>query len=332
MPLGKNIVTASALRNASIHYQMPNFIAQEVFPVMQVNDPTMKLVKYLPSDYFRDEAEVRGEGGAAKRGGWKTTELTYNCQEYAFATEVTDELRRNSKKQSGQPLQPDIEAIEFLKQKIYTKREKDVVALIKASTWADTNAGGEDAAGLWASSATANTFKADITNGLQVLRGKGVLGMGVETRLILDDLTFDQVVEIAAIKDQIKYTSAESITPEILARILKIDRVIVATAVESTDEETKAGTAFTAQRIWHSNTTKGIAMLCAYPKRLGLRSMTAGLIVNDKFDENEGGQYERIMKWRDNDHHLDVYELAENRDELQICADAAYLWKDTIVT
>jgi len=333
MIIGKNIVTASALRNASIFYQTPEFIADQVFPVLQANAPTMKITKYLPADYFRNDADVRGEGGEAKRGGFKTTEVTFSTVETAYAVPITDELRRNAKKQSAQPLQPDIEAIELAKRKVTLKRESEVASLITAATWADGNSGGEDAEGNWASVAGTNTFKSDIKTALKTLREKGIIsGANMEIRLLMDDLTFDEVVEISDIKDQIKYTSAESITPELLARILKIDKVIVPSVIENTAKETKAGTEFTASRVWQINSGKGMAILYAYPKRLGLRVMSAGLIVNDRFDEEEGGVHERIMKWREAANHQDVYEVGELRDQLQVCAEAAYMFKDTIAT
>ena len=333
MVIGKNIVTASALRNASIFYQTPEFVADQIFPVLQANAPTMKITKYLPSDYFRNDADVRGEGGEARRGGFKTTEVTYSTIETAFAVPITDELRRNAKKQSAQPLQPDIEAIELAKRKVMLKRESEVSSLITSSTWADGNAGGQDTAGSWASTATSNTFLSDIKTALQTLRQKGIVsGSNMEIRLLLDDLTFDEVVEISRIRDQIKYTSAESITPELLARILKIDKIIVPSVIENTAMETKAGTEFTASRVWKINANKGMALLYAYPKRLGLRVMSAGLVVNDRFDQEEGGTHERVMKWREASNHQDVYEVAELRDQLQICADAAYMFQDTIQT
>jgi len=333
MPTAKSIVTASSLKNASIHYSSPEFIAGQVFPILKANDPTMKITKYLAADYFRNDAGVRGEGGEARRGGFKTTEQTYKCLETAYAVPITDELRRNARKQSSQPLQPDIEAIELAKRKVLLKRESEVSSLVTTGIWADGAAGGSDAAGAWLASAGTNTFKIDIKAGLQALRARGIVSGGnLEIRLLLDDLTFDEIIEIAAIRDQIKYTSDKSVTPEILARILKIDKVIVPSIIENTAKETKAGTEFTASRLWRINADKGMALLYAYPKRLGLKMMTAGLIVNDKFDSSEGGGYDRLMKFREPGNHQDVYEAAEMRDQLQICAEAAYMWKDTIAT
>ena len=335
MVLGKSIVTAGTLRNASIYYQSPEFIADQVFPVLQSNDPTMKITKYLPADFFRNDAGVRGPGGEARRGGYKTSEVTYNCLETAYAVPVHDELRRNAKKQSAQPLQPDIEAVELATRKVKLKRESEVASLILAGTWLDGNATGEDAEGAWASAQTGsdNTFIADVKKALAAMRGKGLAaGGGFEIRMLLDDLTFDQVIEIDAIKDKIKYTSKESITPQLLANILQIDKVIVPSVIQNTAKETKAGTEFTAGRIWQVNANKGIGMLYAYPKRIGLKMMTPGLIVNDRFDSEEGGGFQRIMKWREPANHQDVYEAAELRDQIQVCSDAAYLFNDTIQT
>lgn len=333
MVIGKNIVTASALKNASIFYQTPEFVADQVFPVLKTNAPTMKITKYLPADYFRNDAGVRGEGGEARRGGFKTAEVTYSAIETAFAVPITDELRRNAKKQSAQPLQPDIEAIELAKRKVMLKRESEVASLITSSTWADGVSGGEDANGQWASDAGSNTFVADIRTAVQALRAKGIVSnTNMEIRLLLDDLTFDQVTEISGVKDQFKYTSAESITPDMLARMLKIDKVIVPSVIENTAKETKAGTEFSASRVWKINSANGMAYLYAYPKRLGLRVMSAGLIINDRFDDEEGGGHERVMKWREASNHQDVYEVGELRNQLQVCAEAAYLFKDTIVT
>ncbi len=330
MVLGKNIVTASALRNASIFYQSPEFVADQVFPVLKTNGPSMKITKYLPGDYFRNDADVRSEGGEARRGGFKTTEVSYSTVETAFAVPITDELRRNAKKQSAQPLQPDIEAIELAKRKVTLKRETEVASLITSATWADGSQGGSNALGKWASSDPANTFISDIKTALKALREKGIASCAdMEIRLLVDDLTFDEVVEITRVRDQIKYTSAESITPEMLARILKIDKVIVPSVIENTAREKKAGTEFTASRVWKIG-GNGMAFLYAYPKRLGLRIMSSGLIVNDRFDDEEGGGHERVMKWREASNHQDVYEVGELRDQLQVCAEAGYMWKNTI--
>jgi hypothetical protein len=335
MPTAKSIVTASALRNVSIYFKSPEFVADQVFPIMNINDPTAKITKYLESDFFRDDARPRGEGAQAVRGSFKTTEVTYNCIEYAFASPVTDELRRNSAKLSAQPLLPDTDAVELCKRKIMMNREGKLFSLISGSTWLDGVSGGADAEGGWNASATTNTFITDIDDAKLAMAARGIVpGGDIELRLIMDDLTFNQIKEISRIRDQFKYTNAESITPDMLARMLEIDKVIVTRAVHNIAKETKAGTEFTSKRFFDSAGTAahGCAFLYAYPKSIKPRMLCAGLMVRDKFDPSEGGGFERIMKWREDGNHQDLYEVAENRDELQIAATAGYLFKDTITT
>ena len=330
----RSLVSSVPLKNASIYYTSPEFIADQVFPIVDMDSPVGKITTYLPGDFFRNEADLRGESGRARRAGFKTTTTSYSTKEIALAHEITDEYVRASKKQNALPLQPYVEGVEFLKRLIMLKREADVAAKITGATWADGVAGGEDVEGLWASGATGNTFKADIKKGLQKLREKGIAPGNpmYEVRLLLDDLTFDEVVEIAAIKDQIKYTSAENVTPELLAKILKVDKVIVPNVIQNTAKEKKAGTEFTSAKIWQVNATKGMALLYTYPKQVKLRMMTSGLIVRDRFDSIEGGGHERLMNWREDAEHQTVYELAENRDQIQVAADSADAFKDTILT
>jgi len=333
--MGKNtaasLVTSVQLRNASVYYPAPEYVATEVFKQIDVSDPKAKITKYEKADFFRNDIALREEGARAMRGGYKTTTVSYDCQEYAFAHAVTDERRRNSKKLGGQPIQPDIKGVELCKRKLLMGKEDRVSNFILNNTWLDGNSGGSDAEGGWSSSETSNTFITDIQTGLKAFRERGIVsGSDLEIRLLLDDLTFDQVVEIERVRDQIKYTSAENITPDLLARILKVDKVIVASSVYNSAKETKAGTEFTSGRFWEQNSDKGIGFLYAYPKRIDLDMLAAGLVVRDSFDSEEGGGHERLMKWREAAEHQDVYEIAENADEIEICSDCGYLFKDTI--
>jgi len=332
----RSIVTSIPLRNASVMYKPPGFVATEVFKQIDVNDPKAKITKYLASDFFRREGNLqRGEKGRAKRGDFKTTDVTFSAIEYAFAHEISDERRRNSKKQGCSPIDPDLKGMQLMKWKMLMEKEYAVAQQVVTGTWGDGNSGGEDAAGLWAASSTTNTFITDIDNGLKTLAEKGIIsGPDFEVRLLMDDYTFRAVKETDTITERIKYVTDKVVTPAVLANMfMGLDRIIVPQSVYSSAKETKAGTEFTAARFWEINSTKGVAFLYAFPKTsLAMDMMCAGLIVRDKFDDEEGGQHERLMKWREPAEHMDVYELAENRDEIQVCADAAYLWKDTVTT
>ncbi len=46
----------------------------------------------------------------------------------------------------------------------------------------------------------------------------------------------------------------------------------------------------------------------------------------------ENGSPRRTSTWREKSKHQDVYEVAEETDIVQVCADAGYMWADTYAT
>jgi hypothetical protein len=115
------------------------------------------------------------------------------------------------------------------------------------------------------------------------------------------------------------------LTSQLLAAILDLDEVIVAGAVTSTAKETKAGTEFTAARVWEMTAGKGMGFLFYRPPNPGLKTPSAGYIARGSF---AGGV--RLTTWREASRHQDVYEAAEKIDILASGADLGYMWKDTI--
>jgi len=318
-------VIAGPLQNVSIAYRNLQFIGDRVFPIIDGSDPKAKIYKYLKGAWFRDEAGVRAPGARARRGGYTVTPVSIATLEYAYATEVTDEDRRFATSRMAPPLQPDMDAIEFSTDKIDLKKEIRIAAAVKSSTWVDGNATGEDAEGLWAPAGNTNTFLADIVTGKKALKAQGILA----NSLLMDYATFLAVKACDAITGQIKYTSPESITAAMLARILELDEVLVGMAIYSSAKETAAGTEFTAADIWEINAGQGMGFLFYRAPRLGLKVVTAGIQARIAY---ENGSPRRISTWREAAEHQDVYEVAEETDIVQICADAGYKWRDTYAT
>jgi len=318
-------VIAGPLQNVSIAYRNLQFIGDRVFPIIDGSDPKAKIYKYLKGAWFRDEAGVRAPGTRARRGGYTVTPVSIATLEYAYATEVTDEDRRFAASRMAPPLQPDTDAIEFATDKIDLKKEIRIAALVKASTWVDGNSGGEDAEGLWAPAGNTNTFLADIVKGKKAMKAQGILA----NSLLMDYATFLAVKRCDDITGQVKYTSADSVTTAILARILELDEVMVGMAIYSSAKETAAGTEFTAADIWEINAGKGMGFLFYRAPRLGLKVVTAGIQARIAY---ENGSPRRTATWREAAEHQDVYEVAEETDIIQVCADAGYMWADTYAT
>ena len=324
-PVVRSEIVAGPLANVSVAYRNMDYIADRVFPILDGGDPKAKITVYRKGAWFRDEAGIRAAGTRAKRGGYPLTSVSVSTDEYAFAKEVTDEDRRFAKSQGAPVLNPDQDAVEFASDKVDLKKERRVASLITAGTWADGNSGGVDAEGLWSPAGSTNTFLTDIATGKRALRDVGLKATG----LVIDYDTFLSLKECAAILDKIKYTQRAVYGAELLAALLELDEVLVGSAIYSDAEETAAGDDFNAVDIWAVNDGKGMGFLYHKPRKLGLKVVTAGLQVRIAY---ENGGPRRTSTWREKAEHQDVYEVAEDTDIVQVCADAGYLWNDTYTT
>jgi len=318
-------LVAGPLANVSVAYQNDEYVADQVFPILDGADPKAKITKYLKGAWFRDEAGVRAPGTRARRGGYVLTPVSVSTKEYAFAKEVTDEDRRFAQSKNAPPLKPDQDAIEFASDKVDIRKERRVASIITAGTWLDGTAGGQDAEGLWSPAGDTNTFLVDISTGKKALKAIGVIA----TDLIIDYDTYESLKHCEAILDKIKYTQRGVLTKDLLAAILELKEVHIGSAIYSDAEETAAGDDFNAVDIWTVNAGKGMGFLYRKPPKLGLKVLTAGLQVRIAYED---GGPRRTSTWREPAEHQDVYEVAEETDIVQVCADCGYLWKDTYAT
>lgn len=327
-PNVKELLVEGPLRNVSIAYRNRSYIADRVFPIIDNVDPKAKIARYLKGAWFRDEAQIRGPGSRAVRGGYPVDFVSIATDEYAFAKEVTDEDRRFAGRQGAPPLKPDQDALEFCADRIDLKKESRVATLIKTTTqWSGLAAGGEDAEGLWAASAS-NTFLTDITAGAEYIRSR----TGIRpNKLLLDWGTYSSLKQEATILAKIQYTERAILTAQLLAALLDLDEVLVGEAIVSTAKETKAGTEFTATNVWEVNAGKGMGFLYYSPSSPGLKVPSAGYQARVWYTE-QGGGARRTTTWREAAEHQDVYEVAEETDIVATGTDLGYLWKDTLLT
>jgi len=326
MPGIKDLIVAGPLANVSAAYKNKDYIADQVFPILDGADPKAKITKYQKGAWFRDEAGIRAPGTRAQRGSYPLTSVSLSTKEYAFASEVTDEDRRFVQSQGAPAIKPDQDAIELASDKVDLKKERRIAAAVTGTTWVDGNSGGADAEGLWAPAGSTNTFLADIITGTKAI--KAATGVRPNT-LVLDFATYMALKECEAVLDKIKYTQRGVLTAELLAAILDLDQVLIGSAVYSDAEETAAGTDFNAVDIWTVNAGKGMGFLYHRAPKIGLKMLTAGLQVRIAY---ENGQPRRTTTWREKAEHQDVYEVAEETDIAVVASDVGYLWADTYAT
>ena len=323
----RELMVAGPVAEASLAYKNGKYVADRIFPVLDTDDPTMNIYKFLKADWFRDEAQIRGRGARAERSTFKLTPIPYNTKEWAFASEVTVEDRALAQSRMSPPIQPDIDAVEFCADKIDLSKERRIAALIKATNWSAAGAGGEDAQGLWAPAGVTNTLIVDVETRIETIRSNTGFRPNV---LLIDAGTFSKIKQVDAVLDRTKYGGSEAdpakVTTRMIASLFELEEVLIGESIYISNKETKAGTEFTALSIWENTAGKGMAFLFYRPSKIGLKIPMPGVQVRLR----KNGQVRKTSLWYEPAEHQDVYEVSEETDIIATGIDLGFMWKDTL--
>jgi hypothetical protein len=220
------------LTNMSQKYLQPetNFIADQVAPLCPVQKKTDKILKYDRADWFRDTAEPRAPGTQSRGGGFKIdTSATYSCEEWAWHTDIPDEIRANA----DSPLDMDMDAVQIDTQVLKIRREK---------LWASKFFG----TGLWSNEWTISPsgyLWSDYTHGVpisDVETAKAAIAKKtgfVPNVMAMSYGVWLQLKNHPTVTDRYKYTSGGPITEEMVARLFGVDKIVVGQAVYTTSSE-----------------------------------------------------------------------------------------------
>jgi hypothetical protein len=310
------------------------FIADRVFPHVTVQKQSDKFFKFYKSDWYRMDAKVRGAGAEAAQSGYKVTSDTYSAIEYALAHPVPIELINNA----DDPLRPLATAVQYIMRQIMLRKEYQVSQMcVTAANWTSTN----DAAGGWAKTTdgSGNTFIEDVFTAKATMRGL----IGVEPNImVVDDTTWDNIIQEYTVLERIKYSTVAGqpsmVTTNMIAQMFGLDEVMVGKAIYSDAEETVAGTEVNAVSMWETNATKGSAFLAYRTGTPAINEPSAGYIFEWQGDAGQqsavvgGDVYRSVRRWWNDAKKAYMVEGSETFDEKVTCADAGFLFTDTVTT
>jgi hypothetical protein len=289
------------------------YIADQILPRIKVNKKSDTIAKYTKADWFRDEAKVRAPGTKPQRIDYGLdTAATYSCINYALAKAVPYEVRDNA----DDPFRPDIEAVEFITDKILLAHERRVAAqLFDASTnfssytaTAAALSGGGDAA--WSTYATSTPLK-DIEVMCDLVRAQ--IGRRPNT-LVMGATVWKQLKWHPDLTDVLKAERA-IMTPEIFASVVEIPRIFIGNAVYSATGE---GASFSSSDIWGN-----YVLACWVPPVPSLMVPALGYTF-------QWG--ERVVKSEElaEGQNATLHMIEEFTDELILAADAGYLLSSVV--
>jgi hypothetical protein len=335
MPIknSNEILVRGSLQNVSQAYRNQEYVADKIFPIIDGITRKTQILKYNKGAWFRDEAAPRGPGAAAPLVQYNISTKNVDPINYAAAAKVTDEERQDAKAPGANPIEPDMDAIELIAEKLDLKKEKRTADLLWNTTWADgTGSGGEDAGGLWGTATAANdTFLADIWSARNTIRKK----TGKIANTLFLDYEAWSGLEIAPALVALLYPqgvkkNAPLIDVDSLKTLARVNEIIIGWSIEDTSIETvaDADSGFTAKDIWgvQSGAGLGVAALYYRPARPGKKVASPG--YQYRLRQDTGG-FRKSTKWRNAAEHSDYYDTQEELDITPVGTDLLYMWKNT---
>lgn len=312
-PTASDVHVDAILTPISVAYlqAQDDFIASRVFPQVPVEKQSDKYFVYAKNDWFRDEAQVRPDATESVGSGFNVSTATYSCDVYAIHKDVGDQVRRNY----DNPLSPDRDATLFCTQRLLLRQEVQWV-----SDFFSTGVWGTDftPANLWSDYAASDPF-GDIETGKEtILSTTGFM----PNTLVLGYQVFRQLKNHPDFIDRIKYTSSQTITADMLARMLEVDRVLVAKAVKATNVEGETA-AYTFAHGKH-------ALLCYVNPTPSLLAPSAGYTfvwngVSDGFGTSVGVSRIRMEHLR-----ADRIEAQIAWDNKVVASDVGYFFANVV--
>lgn len=250
----------AALTNISVAYiqQEDHFVAGRVFPQVRVQKQSDKYFEYTQADWFRDEAEVRAPGDESAGSGFNITSTSnYFCDVLALHKDVPWQVRNNA----DAAINPDRDATQFVTQRLLLSQElRWITAYFSTGVWGTDSTPGA----LWSSYTTSDPIT-DIETGKETI----LKNTGREANtLVLDYQVWRQLKHHPDFVDRFKYTSSESVTTEMVARLMEIERILVIKSIKNTAAEGVTAT--------YDFTGSKDALLCYVNPTPGLLQPSAG--------------------------------------------------------
>jgi hypothetical protein len=313
-PTVNDVHVDAVLTGISVAYMQlaENFVASQVFPTVNVSKQSDLFYTYSQADFWRDQVEHRADGTESAGSGYGLSTDSYSAKVYALHKDVADKVRANT----DNPLNADRDASKFLAQQMLIKQEKDFVTnFFSAGVWTDDVTPGT----LW--SAASSDPIGDVQTGINTVRAR--TGYVPNTLTVAYDV-FAVLKNHVDIVDRYKYTSSASVTSDMIAAVLGVDRILVEGAMTNTAVEG-------ATAVYTQLGVKD-ALLSYAPSSPGLMQPSAGYNFNWTGLANTGGfgTAAAVSTFRMDELKADRIEIEAAWDLKLVSADLGYFFENAI--
>lgn len=210
-------------------------VANKVFPFVPVDKQSDIIPEYDRGDFYRIAVERRAPGSKPAQSGYRTEHTqSYNAVEWALDHPIDDSVAANA----DAPYNPEMDATRWLTQQMMLRQEKEWVTSFFSTgdLWTGSSDGADLVAGsdYTAWSNAASTPVEDVDNHAAIMESQtGEL----PNTLVVQRKVWFALKEHPDIVDRVKHTSDEPVTPDIVARLMGLEKIVISGLVENTGGE-----------------------------------------------------------------------------------------------
>jgi hypothetical protein len=226
----------AALTDFSLAYleDVGDFIADQVFPCVPVPHKTDKYYVFPQDAFMRRGGRIVPLGQEAPRGGFTLSNDSYSCELWRWAYDLTPDVLANA----DPGVNIDRAASEFVMRSLLIEREIQWGStFFVPGIWGTDKVGDVDF-GQWDDPANSDPIT-DVSNGRKQIK----LATGyLPNTLTIGFNVWEALKRHPLILDRYKFTSSDSITLDMVARLFEVERILIASGVQATNQEGQAVT------------------------------------------------------------------------------------------
>lgn len=297
-PTISDVHVDAALTRFAVGWTPPGFVADLVFPPVDVEHESDKYFIWDRGDFFRVEARIRAAGAAAHRSAQGLSTGSYKAEEIALADALPDRVRDNA----DSVLNVREAKTRYVMAQVALKKEKDFATdFFKTGVWGtDKTLSGTDQ---W--SDPSSDPLGDIETGADTIRGK----TGKRPTIgLLGPVTWTKLKFHPDLLNGIKHTGRGMARLADLADLTEIATWYVAGGIETTSKE-GATDAF-------GNLFGKHCFLAYVEAAPSMEAASAGYTFRSRKP--------RVRRWRDEESESEVIEGSEIIDQAKVAADLGY--------
>ncbi len=302
---GRDLHIDRPLSNISIGFTPTGFIADQIYPVVPVVKRSDKFYILDKGDWFRVPDTLRATKEKPKRVEFSVSSEAYYANNYALAEELPWEDLANA----DLGIQFMQSATEHMTGLLLLDWEKRLASQLTSTSnlGSSTTLSGGDR---WSDFPNSDPV-GDVTAGMEAIQGS--TGK-IANFMIMGQQVWNKIKDHPDILDRIKHTQRGIATPDIVAAVFGVDKLLIGAAIENTGDE---GLADSLSFIWGKNVIIGHT-----PPTPGLRVPSLGYAFRWK---PAGFSDMTVRRLRDEERRLDIISTEYFQDEKITASELGYL-------